>query len=140
MGFSGEVVSYFLDTNICIYFLNGTYTTIREQLSTKKPQEIKISTVVMAELLFGAENSGRVRENLKKVRDFLSPFELLAFDPKAAEIYANQRALLQKSGKPIASNDLMIAAITLAHQGILVTHNEKDFVRIKKLKIENWVK
>ncbi len=132
-------MSFFLDTNTCVYFLKGMYAPLREKLSSKKPRDVKIHAVVKAELLFGAVNSQRVKENRQKVIDFLIPYEIVSFDSSAAEVYANIRYKLQKAGKPIGGNDLIIASTVLAANGVLVTNNEKEFGRIDKLKIDNWV-
>ena len=132
-------MNFFLDTNTCVYFLKGMYPSVKEKLSSKKPKDVKIHAVVKAELLFGAENSRRVKENKQKVTHFLFPYEIVPFDSSAAEVYANIRFKLQKAGKPIGGKDLIIASTVLATNGVLVTNNEKEFGRIDKLKIDNWV-
>lgn len=73
-------MKYFLDTNICIYFLKGEYPSIQAELEQKKPSDIKIPSVVKAELLYGVEKSQKVAENRQKVAGFLSPFEILLWE------------------------------------------------------------
>lgn len=133
-------MTYFLDTNTCIYFLKGLYPSIRAKLQSLKPREVQIPSIVKAELLFGAENSDRVTENREKVISFLFPFEIVPFDTEAAEIYAAIRLELQKKGIPIGANDLIIAATVLARGGTLITNNEREFKRVKKLKVRNWTR
>ncbi len=133
-------MNFFLDTDTCIYYLKGMYPLIREKLDSKKPMDVKIHAIVKAELLFGAENSQRVKENKQKAANFLFPFEIVPFDSSAAEVYASIRYELQKAGKPIGGNDLIIASTVLATNSVLVTNNEKEFKRIPKLKIDNWVR
>ena len=132
-------MSHFLDTNTCIYFLKGQHANIQEILQSKRPQDIKIPAIVMAELLFGAEHSERTKQNRDIVVSFLAPYEIVPFDATAAEIYARIRSHLASSGNPIGPNDLIIAATVLAHQGVLVTNNQREFQRIKELKLANWI-
>ena len=131
-------MSFFLDTNTCIYFLKGLHGNIQKTLQTKKPQEIKIPAMVMAELLFGAEHSKRVKQNRETVINFLVPYEIVPFDATAAEMYARIRSQLASLGTPIGPNDLIVAAIVLAHQGTLVTNNQQEFKRVKRLRVTNW--
>jgi len=132
-------MTHFLDTNTCIYFLKGQHANIQKNLQSKRPRDIKIPAIVMAELLFGAEHSERIKQNRDIVISFLAPYEIIPFDATAAEIYAQIRSRLASSGNPIGPNDLIIAATVLAHQGVLVTNNQREFQRINKLKIANWI-
>jgi len=133
-------VTYFLDTNICIYFLKGEHPSIKTRLNKKTPSDIKIPAIVKAELLFGAEKSQKTSESQQKIMSFLSPFEVLPFGDSETETYARIRAQLEKQGTPIGANDMLIAAIVMAGKGTLVTNNEKEFRRIKGLKLQNWTK
>lgn len=132
-------MKFYLDTNICIYFLKGEHENIRIRLLEKHPDEIKICSIVKAELLLGAEKSVRKEENGKKVNEFLFPFEIAAFGEKESVSYAKIRAKLEKEGRIIGPNDLLIAATVLANDGILITNNVAEFERVKGLALENWV-
>ena len=88
--------------------------------------------------MFGAYNSLKVEQNLKKFKSFLKTIDILDFDKAAAEHYARIKAKLKKEGNLIADMDLMIASICLANKYILVTNNTKHFSRIENLTIENW--
>ena len=133
-------MTYFLDTNICIYYLKGMNTRIKETLFRKKPEEIKIASVVKAELLFGAEKSRDTRNNTERVREFLFPFEIVPFGDKETYVYARIRQDLEKKGNPIGPNDLLIASTVLASDGVLITNNESEFTRIPGLALENWAR
>ncbi len=133
-------MSYFLDTNTCIYFLKGMHPSLRQKLSACAPSDVRIPAIVMAELLFGAEKSQRVKENTEKVLAFMFPFQIVPFDAAAAHAYAKVRHMLEKAGQPIGANDMIIAATVLANAGVLVTNNVAEFRRVKKLKLENWAK
>ena len=131
---------YYLDTNTCIYFLNGKYESVKIKILTTLPNEIAIPSVVKAELLLGAYKSKNRKSNVEKIEKFLEPFEIVAFDDVMAYTYADIRYKTEKIGENVGPNDLFIAAIVKFHEGTLVTNNDKEFCRIEGLKIENWVK
>jgi tRNA(fMet)-specific endonuclease VapC len=133
-------VSYFLDANICIYALKGTYPSIERGLRGRSPQDIKIASIVKAELLYGVEKSDDPKKTLGVLEAFLFPFQVIPFCDTAARHYAIIRHELEKKGHPIGPNDLIIAAIVLARSGTLVTHNVREFGRIKGLRLEDWTK
>lgn len=129
----------FLDTNICIYFLKGVYPQIRTRLLGHGPEDIKIPSVVMAELFYGAAKSAKQRENKNLITQFLEPFEIVPFDDAAALCYADIRSQTEGKGTPVGPNDLIIAATVVSQDGILVTNNLREFQRISQLAIENWL-
>ena len=132
-------MSYFLDTNMCIYFLKGTYPVLLPKILSLHPSEIIIPAVVKAELIYGAEKSLKRDENIRKITAFLLPFEIAPFGDSATFHYGKIRTSLEKSGMLIGPNDLFIAATVLAENGILVTNNIKEFSRIPGLRLENWI-
>ncbi len=127
-----------LDTHVCIAFLNGTDTSVRDRLLALPPDEVSLCGVVKAELIYGARNSARVEANLKKLDGFFAPFASLAFDDHAADWYGQLRALLKRTGQLIGANDLLIASIALAANATLVTRNHDEFRRIVGLRLEAW--
>jgi tRNA(fMet)-specific endonuclease VapC len=129
---------YFLDTDTCIYFLNGAYPKLTEHFRARSPLNIKIPAVVKAELLFGVEKSKHKKTNGKKYEYFLNTFATVGFADAAAERYALIRNKLEKAGKLIGPNDLLIASIVLAEGGTLVTHNKREFKRVPGLLVEDW--
>lgn len=131
-------MNYFLDTNICIYFLKGSFPALKDNLLSRNPASISIPALVKAELLYGARKSARREENLEKITRFLFPFEVAFFDDAAAEAYAELRLQLEQQGSPVGPNDMVIAAIVLANNGTLVTHNTREFSKIKNLPLEDW--
>lgn len=130
-------MKYLLDTNICIYALKGLYS-IPTKLLEHSPRDIKIPSIVKAELLYGAKKSQHHVKTEEIIKQFLFPFEIIPFDNTAAEIYADLRSGLEKDGQVIGPNDLIIAATVLAEKGILVTNNQKEFQRVKELSLDNW--
>jgi tRNA(fMet)-specific endonuclease VapC len=130
---------YFLDTNICVYYLKGKYHSVEEHFELLSYNEIKIPIIVKAELLFGIEKSSQKEKNSKIYEKFITAFEIVNLDDSALKYYAKIRYELEKNGNIIGSNDLFIAAIVLSHNGILITHNTNEFKRIPHLNIEDWV-
>jgi tRNA(fMet)-specific endonuclease VapC len=131
-------MKYLLDTNVCIRYLNGQSDDFRHRLESKLPEEIVLCSVVKAELLYGVVKSAKPEKNLERLSYFLMGFQSLPFDDNSAQVYAEVRAELERAGKPIGPNDLLIASIALANQLILVTHNTREFSRIKGLSLEDW--
>lgn len=130
----------FLDTNICIYHLNDSAPSVSDRLEQMSLQNIKIPSIAAAELLYGAEKSNRREQNLKRCKEFLSIYEIIPFDEKAAEHYAIIRAKLERKGIIIGGNDIIIAAIVLANNGVIISHNTAEFSRVDGLAVEDWVK
>jgi len=130
---------YYLDTNICIYLLNGKFESVRDKLLELQPEQIRIPSMVKGELLTGAMKSRNRKQTTKQLDIFLDAFEIEAFDDEASEVYGNIRGELEKKGKIIGPADLVIAATVLSNNGILVTNNEKEFCRVSGLRTENWV-
>lgn len=128
---------YLLDTNFCIEILNRKDSVAAKKLTSVSPSLIRLCAVVKAELFHGAYKSGR-ESNINLVRVFCSLFVSLPFDDRAAEVYGQVRSELEKQGKLIGPNDLLIASIAIAHNVTLVTHNISEFSRISNLKIEDW--
>lgn len=131
-------MSYLLDTNACIRILNGTSSSLVARLQREGPSVVKLSAVVKAELLFGARKSSRVDKNLALLAKFFEPFESVSFDDRSAEHYGLIRADLEREGRPIGPNDLLIAATARAHDLTLVTRNTDEFRRVVALRVENW--
>ena len=131
---------YFVDSDTCIYFMNGKYPSVRDKFLSISPKEIKVSSVVKAELLLGAYKSRNREQTTRKVLNFLKPFEIVPFTDEMTDDYAEIRSELEKSGKPIGANDYFIAATARYKKGIIVTNNADAFSRISKLELVNWVK
>lgn len=129
---------FFLDTNICIHFLNGTFPSIRENLLNTPPNEIKIPVIVHSELWFGVQKSKRKKENSIKLKRFLEPFDIISYTPEISRTYSELRLQCEADGNLVGPNDLLIASIVVVNNGTLVTRNTQEFSRIKKLKTVEW--
>lgn len=129
---------YLLDTNVCIRYLNGRSPAILRRLQQESPANIAVCSVVKAELFYGAHRSHNPERSLAKQLMFLAPLPSFPFDDAAAEQYGRIRAELSGQGTSIGPNDLLIAAISVANQLTLVTHNIKEFNRVPNLIFEDW--
>ncbi len=133
-------MKYYLDTNICIYFMKGKFNGLRETLLSKNPNDIKIPAIVKAELLYGAEKSNQRKRNIEKINAFLFAMQIVGFGDFETAAYSQIRANFEKKGLLIGPNDLIIAATVKANEGVLVTNNTREFERVAGLNIENWAK
>jgi tRNA(fMet)-specific endonuclease VapC len=131
-------MTYLLDTNTCIQFLNSRRASVQHRMAAVGREEVTICQIVKAELYFGAYKSTRREANLELLAKFFSQFVSFPFDDASTEAYGRLRADLARQGTPIGPNDLMIAAIALAHDLTLVTHNTKEFKRVSGLRFEDW--
>ncbi|MBR1742578.1 MAG: type II toxin-antitoxin system VapC family toxin [Lachnospiraceae bacterium] len=131
-------MKYFLDTNIIIYSLKDSFPAVKTHFLKIPSQSIVIPAVVMAEIEYGAMKSYNYEKTIKQYKMFTDVFEKVSFSEEACYYYGKIRSDLEKQGKIIGANDMLIASIVLAEKGILVTHNIGEFQRIKELQIEDW--
>ncbi len=129
---------YLLDTNACIRILNGTSPSLIDHLKAVPRLQVRLSSIVKAELLYGARKSSRVAENLRLLERFFDTITSLPFDDHCAQEYGLLRDELDRAGTPIGPNDLLIAATARAHRAVLVTHNIREFSRVAELRLEDW--
>jgi tRNA(fMet)-specific endonuclease VapC len=128
-----------LDTNTASYVIKGNIPRVRERLLKVPMAQLAVSAVTEAELLFGAARRPEAVRLKVAVEEFLLRVEALPWDSKAARLYSEVRATLERQGKPMGNLDMMIAAHALAVEAVLVT-NDRSFRRLGKLKFEDWTK
>jgi tRNA(fMet)-specific endonuclease VapC len=131
-------VTFLLDTNTCIGILNGTSPGILEHQRRTPASQVRLCSIVKAELLHGAEKSAARERVLQKLQGFFARFRSMPFDDRAAGGYGEIRAALEKSGNVIGPNDLLIAAIARVNGLTLVTHNSAEVSRVPGLGLEDW--
>lgn len=126
-----------LDTNTLIYYFKkmGNVTANLLQVS---PKDIVVPSIVVYELEFGIAKSTSPQKRTEQLSVFLSAVNILPFDMAEAKIAALIRVDLEKQGQPIGYYDVLIAATALANHTTLVTHNTKEFSRIKELQLTDW--
>ncbi len=131
-------MKYLLDTNVCIDFLNRRHPSVTERIHSSSPDDLYLSSVVVAELRYGADRSARKAENHDRIDILTAEIQCLDFDLAAARIYGRLRSSLEAQGEPIGPYDLMIAAHALSQGLALATDNEREFQRVSGLTVENW--
>ena len=125
-----------LDTNVVIAFFNGSKAVLERVHS--EIDRIALSTLVVAELDYGAKASQKAEENLEKLHRFVDIVRVVPFDLECAKIFGTIKSKLRKMGKPTGEVDALIAATAMSNKAVLVTGNRKHFENIKGLKVEVW--
>lgn len=129
---------YLLDTNVCVMYLNGRSISVRDRLHSISIEEMAVCSIVKAELFYGAMRSNNPTRTLERQQEFLVGLASLPFDDEAALFCGQIRARLASAGTPIGVCDLQIAAIALANNLTIVTHNTREFERVEGLQLEDW--
>lgn len=132
------MLRYMLDTNICIYTIKNNPAIVREKFQQHQ-HHLCISSIVLSELLYGAEKSDTPTKSLALIEGLAARLEVLDFDENAAAHSAEIRAELAKKGTPIGHYDVLIAGHARSRGLILVSNNLREFERVGGLRLENWV-
>ena len=128
---------YMLDTNTCTRVLKADATSTMAGRFNRHAEQICISSIVLAELHYGAENSRRVAENLTGIEHFVARLSaILDFDAAAAAAFGRIKMELRKT--PIGPLDTLIAAHARSRDLIVVTGNTSEFTRVPGLAVEDW--
>lgn len=128
-----------LDTNICIYLIKQQSPAILERFLSYPVGDIGISSITVAELAYGVSKSRHATKNRHALEQFIAPLEVVAFDHVAAWTYGHVREQLEAKGTPIGSMDMLIAAHALSLGVRLVSNNLREFRRVPRLRLENWI-
>ena len=129
---------YLLDTNICIYIRQNKPEQVLSRFRKLRPGEAVLSVITYGELLYGAAKSAHRTAALDRLRELVHLLPAMPLPETVAEAYGAMRAELESKGEMIGNNDLWIAAHALAAGLTLVTNNEKEFRRVRGLKVQNW--
>jgi tRNA(fMet)-specific endonuclease VapC len=129
---------YLLDTNICIYIRQERPAQVLRRFRKLRPGEAGLSVITYGELLYGAAKSAQRVAALEQLQELMRWLPALPLPAAAAEAYGAIRHELASKGEMIGNNDLWIAAHAVASELILVTNNEKEFRRVRGMKIQNW--
>ena len=132
-------LKYLLDTNICIYIMKQKPESVGAKFEQLEVGMVSMSVITYAELMYGAHKSSHSKKAEQLVQQLCDYIPPLPMSVNVSTYYAHIRATLESQGRIIGGNDLWIAAHCLELDMILVTNNEKEFSRVNKLKIENWV-
>ena len=130
---------YMLDTNICSYVLRSRPPCVGARFDEAGPGALTISTVVLAELLFGAARHPNAAAIRQDIGDLASRLDVVPWDEEAAEHYGAIRAALETRGTPLGAMDMMIAAHARSRGATLVSNDVRHFDRVDGLLTANWV-
>jgi len=130
---------YLLDTNIVSDLVRNPQGKVAQQIRKVGEDNVCTSIVVAAELRHGAEKKGSPRLSAQ-LETVLGVLEVLAFEAPSDRVYGAIRTQLEKAGRTIGANDLLIAAHALALGDTVVTDHEDEFARITNLRHENWLR
>jgi tRNA(fMet)-specific endonuclease VapC len=131
-------LKFLLDTDTCVYLLNGN-PSLKKKVEEVGVFSLAISNSVLAELYFGAYNSKKVEDNLKRINLFKKNLTILSDSQESALRFGKIKADLRSKGKIIEDFDILIASIAIVSSCILITNNTDHFERIDDLQLENWL-
>ncbi|HXW90176.1 MAG TPA: type II toxin-antitoxin system VapC family toxin [Terriglobales bacterium] len=129
---------YLLDTTICIYIRQKRPDEVLRRFRKLRPGEAALSVITYGELLYGAAKSKQRVAALEQLRELGNLLPALSLPETAAEVYGTIRAELEVKGEMIGNNDLWIASHAVASGLTLITNNEREFRRVRGLKMQNW--
>ena len=132
-------MKYLVDTNILIYLINSKSPSLKKKFTGRSPEEFCVSSITVAELIYGAKKSSNIEKNLNAALKILSPFTIIDVTSMDAFEYGDIRTDLEKKGKISGANDLLIAAQARRQNLIVLTANTKEYSRVEGLAVENWV-
>jgi tRNA(fMet)-specific endonuclease VapC len=130
---------YLLDTNIVSDLIRHPDGKVARHIRRVGEMQVCTSIIVAAEMRYGAAKKQSPRL-IAEVEGLLSRLTVLAWEAPADVVYGEIRTRLERIGRPIGANDLLIAAHTLARDYVLVSDNEKEFAAIPNLRRENWLR
>ncbi|TGK78651.1 type II toxin-antitoxin system VapC family toxin [Leptospira noumeaensis] len=129
---------FLLDTNICIFLIKKKNQILLDKIKKNYNKGIFISTLTLAELEFGIQNSEQKEKNRLSLIEFLAIFEVLPFEERDTQAFGIIKADLKKSGNLIGSIDALLAAQAVSRNLTFITNNTKEFKRVKNLIFEDW--
>jgi tRNA(fMet)-specific endonuclease VapC len=132
------MLTYMLDTNICIYVMKNYPQHLQDKFNSLAEQ-LCISSITLGELHYGAEKSARRVQNLTAIEHFVARLDVLPFGTKAAAHYGQVRAELERAGTPCGPHDMQIGGHARSEGLIVVTNNMREFGRMPGIRAESWV-
>jgi tRNA(fMet)-specific endonuclease VapC len=131
------VPKYVLDTDTCIYWLNGD-RNIEKKILAAGLENVFITAITECELYYGAFKSSRVEKNVEVLKELRRKVKTLHTSAEVAPLYGRIKTNLERAGRVLDDADLLIAAIVVVSKGILITNNASRFQRIPDVELENW--
>jgi tRNA(fMet)-specific endonuclease VapC len=131
---------YMLDTDICIYLAKNQHPQVTARFERLKPEQPVMSAITYGELQYGANKSIERLRTLSLLTELIQHIPVESVTSSAAQVYGEIRATLEKQGRVIGNNDIWIAAHAIALDVTLATNNDREFLRVTGLSVENWTK
>ena len=128
-------LAYLLDTDAVVDVLRGRHR-VAQRLAQMSPEDVGVSAMTVAELLYGSLCSQNPERSEREVRRFVDVVRILPFGRAASAAHARIRHALKR--QTIGPNDLVIAATALTAKATIVTANVREFERVEGLGVENW--
>src|SRR5262245_46862287 len=129
---------YVLDTNIASHLIRGDRPEIGRRVASLSMEEIAISVVTEAELLYGLAKRNHPAALAERIKQFLLRVDVLEWNRDAAQAYAELRTACESRGITLAPLDLMIAAHAIAASAALITRDKAFSYVPGRLKVEDW--
>jgi tRNA(fMet)-specific endonuclease VapC len=129
---------YLLDTNIVSDLIRNPQGRVAQHISKIGEDKVCTSIIVAAEMRYGATKKGSPQLTAQ-LEAILGALEILPFETPAHKVYASIRLRLERAGRPIGANDLLIASQALSLGYTVVTNNEDEFAHVENLLRENWL-
>lgn len=131
---------YMLDTNTASYIIKGNPPVVRENLQDVPIEAVCVSAITQAELLRGVAKKPEAKQLPLVVKEFLLRVDVLPWDSKSANTYAQLRTASESEGKSLGTMGMLIAAHSMAVGAVLIT-NDKAFYNLKHhLALQDWTK
>jgi tRNA(fMet)-specific endonuclease VapC len=130
-----------LDRNAAMALINRSSQSVRIRMAAaiERQEQVTLPVISLFELRFGASKSRNAPRAAARLAEFLSgPLTVLPFEQDDAEEAGGIRAYLESLGTPIGPYDVLIAAQARRRDAILVTSNTREFIRVPRLKVEDW--
>jgi tRNA(fMet)-specific endonuclease VapC len=134
------ITRYMLDTDICIYISKRRPPEVKARFERMKPGQMVMSVITYGELYYGASKSSQRAKALSELDATIRGIPVEDLTAPVSEKYGIIRAALEKQGRAIGNNDLWIAAHAMALDVTLATNNDREFLRVTGLSVENWTK
>lgn len=131
-------MSYLLDTDICIFFLQGKFG-LNMKLKEIGVKNCAISEITIAELKYGAFKSKNPKKHLAEIQKLETLFHIIPIG-STIDLYAEERLRLEKLGTKLPDFDLLIGTTSITHSMLMISNNEKHLSRLKGINLENWTK
>lgn len=130
---------YLLDTNIVSDLMRHPQGDVAKRIARVGEDSICTSIVVACELRYGAAKKGSAALT-ERVEQILSLLPILALEMDADRAYGTLRVQLEQAGTPIGAHDMLIASQALSQKLVLVTDSVREFERVPRLVVKNWLR